>query len=225
MKKIQKSSSPAEFEAWIANKAPTFPSYSNASKLWDKLKPKVKQALRTRLYEDQGGICCYCQSEIANDETSVIEHLLPKSLNPLVYTFDFDNVILSCDGEKYIPKPKESHCDDSKKDFLILVNPLQDDCESKFSYTRLGRILGVGVEAEQTINILNLDTPKLQIRRKREFDFVLDELDETLELEEDDSRTVLEAKIAELTQRDSNNLFQPFCAAIISLIRQEYKLA
>ena len=74
MKYIVKGEEPAEFSEWKKRKKRVRESGENRIKI-----PKnVKQNLRAALIAEQGRICCYCETRIA-DDTSHIEHIKPIS--------------------------------------------------------------------------------------------------------------------------------------------------
>ena len=67
----------------------------NAEVLWTYLQDK--EALRNSLHQEQGGICCYCCREIIGK--SIIEHFKAKSGNKCENTYNYGNLLLSCNGD------------------------------------------------------------------------------------------------------------------------------
>ncbi len=82
-------------------------------------KKGLKTELRKALYEEQKGVCCYCVQELVlgtdlQTTSTVIEHFLPKSANIEANTYDYKNLLLSCDGNNGASS-KESKYQISKK--------------------------------------------------------------------------------------------------------------
>ena len=71
--------------------------------LWNKF--DKKKEIREHLYEEQGGLCCYCGCELTKmTHYLVIEHYKLKKLEPhnqYPYMFDYENLLLSCHGNKF----------------------------------------------------------------------------------------------------------------------------
>lgn len=65
---------------------------------WKLLSNKKEQKLRTALSKEQGYICCYCGRKINGD--AVIEHFLPKGKDICERTYNYENLLLACDGNK-----------------------------------------------------------------------------------------------------------------------------
>ena len=97
----------AILDDWIANNQSIINQFSiqiNTSGLWKQF-DKRKEILNY-LLEEQGGLCCYCGCELTlMTHYIVIEHFKLKSLEPqnkYPYMFDYDNLLLSCHGNKYV---------------------------------------------------------------------------------------------------------------------------
>ena len=65
MRHITKTTPPQEFVEYLKTPDVSF----------DGLSGVPKEALRQRLLEDQGYICCYCGRRIDNDKHTKIEHI------------------------------------------------------------------------------------------------------------------------------------------------------
>lgn len=85
--------------------------------LWD---------LKHQMYEEQGGICCYCGLRIFEDSEGrkqSVEHVVPKSAHREL-AGEYKNLLLTCsitDDDANLMgvttnNPTLSHCDDSKAD-------------------------------------------------------------------------------------------------------------
>lgn len=106
------------------------------------------QSLRTQLFNEQKGICCYCMKKITI-ENSNIEHFLPQSIFP-ENEVDYYNLYLACRYSHGKAKPKQ-HCDIAKGNELIskYIGYIHHDsgrsittkCEDFIQYTSDGYIL------------------------------------------------------------------------------------
>lgn len=159
MRRIQKTIAPQEFIDFRKNMPGT--GFGNLS-------GEPKNALRKRLLEDQGYICCYCGQRIDDDNTK-IEHIKPQKYFPEL-SLDFNNMLASCDGGE---KDRNGgakknihgiHCDAKKGNRSIPVSPLED-IDGLFCYFADGTVNGTG-EGDDLVNILGLNTQFLVHKRK-----------------------------------------------------------
>ena len=159
MRKIQKTEPPQEFIDFC--KSMTGVSFENLS-------GEPKNALRKRLLEDQGYICCYCGRRV-DDSNTKIEHIKPQKLFPEL-SLDFKNMLASCDGgekdrsEGAKKNEHGTHCDAKKGNQIIPCSPLED-VEELFHYFADGTVVGTG-NGYDTVNILGLNTQFLVHQRK-----------------------------------------------------------
>lgn len=168
MRYIQKGAEPKEFSDWktLAN--------NDWQPTYDNLSGNEKKAVYNSLLSEQGHICCYCERELLNKDFH-IEHLNPQC-SGTGDDLDYANLICSCLNQtaKGIPL----HCGKLKDDKLIPVHPLQQDCQSKFTYTAMGIIDGVDQDAKDTIETLGLNIEKLtNMRKDAVAPFVTDDID------------------------------------------------
>jgi uncharacterized protein (TIGR02646 family) len=114
MWRIEKGAPPPELEEW-------------KEKYWDRLEEmrwgdilaRVRRAIKRQLWEEQRGLCCYCQIELqrpgeleerwweekweeifkerGREELSTIEHFKPQALFPEL-RFEYRNLFLCCSG-------------------------------------------------------------------------------------------------------------------------------
>lgn len=167
MRLIQKNAPPAEFDAYRKTSGASYKDlHDNHHDIWE--------LTRLSLAEEQGYICCYCGQRITGFQGTQIEHIFAKGT--VAYEkmqLDYENnLIASCDGGKFqrrndpnIPS-SDLFCDTKKQQDPIPVTPLNPLCENKFLFDSNGEILGVGPDAEATIEILNLKSPILKNMRK-----------------------------------------------------------
>jgi uncharacterized protein (TIGR02646 family) len=168
MRYIQKDTEPQLFSDWKALANEDWqPTYGN-------LKGSEKRDVYQSLLTEQGHICCYCERELIADDYH-IEHLNPQYLRA-GDDLDYANFICSCLNQT--AKGVPLHCGKLKDDKIIPVHPLQEDCQSKFTYTAMGVIDGVDQVTKDTIRILGLDIDKLtDMRNDAVSPFLSDEID------------------------------------------------
>jgi uncharacterized protein (TIGR02646 family) len=171
MKHIIKCSEPQAFADWKALANEDWqPSY-------DDLSGYSKKAVKDGLMEEQGYLCCYCERRLT-PENSHIEHLRPQS-DSTVDPLDFANMLCSCQNQ--LNKGDPRHCGNLKGDWfdtLLLVSPLDSDCENRFSFTGNGAIkplLPTETAATETIKRLGLNIPKLNALRASAIEPFLEE--------------------------------------------------
>lgn len=196
MKYIAKKPEPTAFTAWKQSIQETLQRYAEKStkgdRIWELLSSKIpddkkevgniyysKEELREELLKEQGYICCYCNQFIDNNHTTIIEHLQAKEQDPTVLTFDYENLLASCNGGQKdeaegTPPKRYKHCDalrsspdksiDNNKN--LPITPLNPDCEKRFSCTLEGEIVANSTDAAETIRLLGLDAPKLGRMRR-----------------------------------------------------------
>lgn len=138
-------------------------------------------ALNDSLRAEQQGLCCYCESEVADTEGH-IEHMTPRCRNP-ARTYDYANLAISCDGGQV------EHCgrykDDRKKnphhawDAARFSPPHDPATASLFQYLLHGVIAPTTFDrakATYLIGYLGLDGARLNERRKRHARDLIDTL-------------------------------------------------
>lgn len=207
MKWIRKGEEPTSFREWKAS------GNDDWAPTWVDLRDPQKSALRARLIDDQGGLCCYCCARIENDRRSChLEHLQPRS-RASDLELDFGNLLVSC-GSSLRPAP-ERHCGEAKADWFDaehFVSPLDPTSEGRFAFTPAGEIRSRDESARITIERLNLQCRGLVARREAAISGWLSDLDN---LPVEDLRTLLSA----LDQRDAAGLYEAFQPAIAHTLR------
>lgn len=161
MKHIVKSKEPEALRRWKNQSNDAWqPRYQD-------MPSDVKAVLRQALIQEQGCLCCYCQSSFSNKDVH-IEHFRPQhdqQCDPL----DYANMLCSCQGS--LQKGEPRHCGMGKGDWFdekLLLSPLDADCESRFVFTGDGRILPRDNDpaAAESIARLGLNIPKLRRLRQ-----------------------------------------------------------
>lgn len=159
MRQIQKTCPPDEFVEYC--KTPGV--------CYGELNGIPKRALRKRLLEDQGYICCYCGRSIEDDENTKIEHIkCQKNYEHLA--LNFDNMLASCDGgdkdrsDRVRPRHK-SHCDAKKDNNDIPISPLEN-VDGLLCFFEDGTVKGKGLIGRELVRILGLDAKFLDTQRR-----------------------------------------------------------
>lgn len=172
MKYIVKGQEPPEFTEWkaLAN------DNDNWTPTYDDLRSPQKDAVKKALMNEQGHICCYCERRL-DESNSHIEHFNPRSRKQ-VDPLDYSNLLCSC--FKKLTKGFPRHCGvlkDNWFDEALLISPLDETCETHFSYTAAGEILPANETdkaARETIERLGLNIAELQAKRQKAVEPFLD---------------------------------------------------
>lgn len=204
MKCIAKGPEPGVFTDWKALASPDWaPTYSD-------LRGGEKKAVKTALMQEQGYLCCYCESQLIDDD-SHIEHFKPQHLTD-VDPLDYSNLLCSCQNRLDRGMPR--HCGNLKSDWFdayLLVSPMSQDCEARFSYSADGRIHARQEDdaaALATIEHLGLDIPKLNSLRSAAISPFLDD-----ELSDEELSKFVQGYLL----KDADGYFSPFWTAIHGL--------
>lgn len=198
---------------------PAYPNYTGGQ-LYGLVRDMITfDRLKAQLFEDQGGICCYCGAKLEypfNPQFRV-EHVKPKESHREL-AGEYENLLLSCrstDEEKAeiakVTKKQRKdflHCDEAKDSSEIVYSPLTDECETKFFYEIDGRIKGADEIANHDIKTLGLDCSYLNRRRAEAISSIYDENGELLSVEE------LNLYKEAVMRRDKNNRHSEFCFVI-----------
>ncbi len=206
-----------------ANTIPPMTPYQATSQ-WNSF--AHKQKIKDALLNEQYTLCCY--SEVRADEEGLgchIEHVENKSQNP-ARTFDYTNLAASAlqaeDLHTFKLRGEDAfggHAVGKQQgvDMARFVSCHQPDCRSFFAYLSDGRIVPAADldnidndRAQYTIDLLNLNCPFLQVRRKKWWD----ELSKLLEEHIDKGWEILDLAAIDLTP--ANNKLSRF----FSLTRQ-----
>ena len=182
------------------------------------LPSEVKTELKESLLREQGYICCYCGKRIELDPSTKLEHLLCRAQHPdleLVY----ENIIASCDGSQgeHDRKRFPIHCDAKKRNKMIDISPLCQDCEDRFWYDEDGGIYGGSDTVQKVIDTLGLDCATVKNRRKAAIKAytIYRDFPELTEETPDFWRIKLEYNLT----RDSEGKYPEYCFAVRYYIR------
>ncbi|PIE86356.1 MAG: TIGR02646 family protein [Bacteroidia bacterium] len=155
MKHIKRQQSPVSFEQWKnENRTANWNDFSGTD---------LYKEVKNQLLNQQEQMCGYCEILIIkNGKSSHIEHLKDKQNFPKE-EFNYDNFIASCQHRDSCGHKKGTNY------FSNFVSPFDPNCQSRFTYTRNGRIIPSDKkdkDAIKTINILGLNCKRLVDRRK-----------------------------------------------------------
>lgn len=173
MRHIVHGEEPRSFAEWKALENEDWhPSFED-------LPSETKETVKNQLWEEQCGLCCYCEARIdPTPKSSHIEHYYPQSTYPEQQLL-YDNLLLSCNGSD---SHTARHCGHAKGDAdpKSFVSPLDRDCQEQFHFQRDGRIekkhhqsLELKKDPALTIETLNLNASTLIRQRRNIFDTTL----------------------------------------------------
>jgi uncharacterized protein (TIGR02646 family) len=173
------------------------------------------------LLRDQGAICCYCMQRISLRKMRV-EHWDSQTSAPR-RTLDYDNLLGACTGgENTLPVPQQ-HCDVSRHETKLHVNPMQPPptCEQLVRYLPTGEITSDNGDVKNdVVKTLNLNTRHLVEIRKR----LTDQLRTALGREEPDGhwpRELIEAHLARWRSRTKTGEYREYCQVVIYYLEKK----
>lgn len=221
MKYIAKEEAPKEYQEYCKrNKA----SYDD---LREGNNREVYDKLRVSLLKEQGYICCYCGCRITLDNVTV-EHLKPRDKYKK-QELDYSNLLASCDGgQNKRSKSKEVnlsrserdkqyllYCNCQKGNMEIPVTPLIDNCDERFKYDEKGNIFckDGDTDAENTMNILNLNNSTLKNQRQAAIKTIIWCKDEIQKNKEEEI-----SRISSKQNDDGVFGYLPFCFVMTSYL-------
>lgn len=201
MRHIKKGCSPEFFENWKQN----FRNVEGKEPEYKDLRGKDKHDLKMHIIDEQYGLCCYCCKEI-QDYNSHIEHFKPQSPYDSE-VLNYFNLLVSCNGYK----DKRENCGHKKDNWhseYYTISPLDENCESFFTYTIDGHIRADhnDTRAIETIDKLELDIDLLQ-RARRTAIYVSGIFDDNFEEIKDE--------LIDLYSKPQNGKLSGFCVAIL----------
>lgn len=136
--------------------------------LWSGYLAENKRKLKKYILEnEQFGLCCYCEKQITVS-VSHIEHVKPKSLDVATLTFDYANLLVSCDGNHFneigdVSRNTCGHFKDKDENFdeNLFLNPtLISNISEYFIFDSDGVISESTIDvakSDYTLTILNLN--------------------------------------------------------------------
>ncbi|OAV69883.1 hypothetical protein Barb6XT_00221 [Bacteroidales bacterium Barb6XT] len=157
MKKIDKKEEPTFYSKYIKQHKPT---------QWDDIAP-VRSDLRAHIWEEQKRCCAYTEVLLnLNKDNFHIDHYKTQNLYPQL-TFDYSNLLVSCNSEKYGAKHKDKLIK-GREEYENLINPVEESPSEYMEFTFTGHVEAVNScrKGEETIRLFNLNEKSLVERRK-----------------------------------------------------------
>ena len=143
-------------------------------KNYDELREDPKKELKKYLLKEQGYICAYCMSRIGV-ENSTIEHYIPRNgkHGDMSKSLDYDNLFAVCLNSRNTGG-NSRHCDVSKGDKIITLDPRKKNDISQIKYKRDGEIYSDNDKFNEDLNsALNLNIQTLKNNRRSALDSAL----------------------------------------------------
>jgi uncharacterized protein (TIGR02646 family) len=210
MRYIQKQNPPRLFTEWIQkNKHDINFGYNLLRK-----DTEVIQSLSDILLKEQYYLCAYTGLRL-DDSNFHIEHLKPQQHCERGEDVDYKNLVACYPGPNRTNKlPYGAHKKDnwpSPEEERIFITPLNPVCESKFQFTKDGKVNGVDYSANMTIEKLALNHYELENLRKSS-------LTPLLKLKRDEA-----AKRLSKMYIPSNGKLEDFCFAKKQVLEKQIK--
>jgi uncharacterized protein (TIGR02646 family) len=136
---------------------------------WSEYYSSKKRKLKKYILEnEQSHVCCYCEKSITEERVSShVKHIKPKSLDEESLTFEYSNILVSCEGNHFneIDDNSKNTCGQIKgSDFNegLFLNPtLINDISSYFTFDTDTGIISASdkniEKADHTFQVLNLN--------------------------------------------------------------------
>ncbi len=204
MKHIIKREEPKEFTDWknLSN--------DDWQATYSIIPTKTKNLVKNNLILEQGGICCYCECRV-EENNSHIEHFIPQN-NINCDNLDYSNMLCSCQKNNVKGNPR--HCGKSKDHdkgceyHSELLSPLDNKCEEKFKYDIMGNIYSNDLIGNDAIKCYKLNILKLNASRSNAIEELLTLKNNGIDIEI-------------LLNKDSNGLYSEFHTMIEYLTKKE----
>lgn len=140
--------------------------------------------IRLALLNEQGYICAYCNQRIKEgydnngQPFTSIEHYKAQTDDKIgdELKLNYLNMLGVCNGNKGNPKHLQ-HCDKSRGNVELFINPIQKDCEQFIKYENDGTIYSDDERVDNDLdNILNLNNDRFIKGRKAVMDIAVKEM-------------------------------------------------
>jgi uncharacterized protein (TIGR02646 family) len=183
--------------------------------LFEELKSQPAfHVFKEKLILDQGYICCYCNCRVQL-KGSTVEHVIPISSVKSLLS-EYENLLISCNETREVRRVNKTypeHCDASKGNQLLDFSPLDVRCWSDFNYSLVdGSISVLSPEAQQVVDVLQLDCDVLRANRLAELTILYDDSGQLISYEE------LEMVWDSCWKRDMYAMSKPYFFVIVQNI-------
>jgi uncharacterized protein (TIGR02646 family) len=150
--------------------------------IWDDYHSNKKRRLKNHiLKKEQNYLCIYCESKITDNTHTHLEHIKPKRRDVQNLTFDYDNIVVSCNGKCHnsIDNAKY-HCGHRKDrvdtifDEAKFLNPvkvlkIREYFEYDYDDFKIYPSDKNIIKAKYTIDILKLNSNRLIVARRNKY--------------------------------------------------------
>lgn len=141
---------------------------------WSQYRGENKRMLREHiLANEQNYLCGYCESKVTI-VNSHAEHIKPKELDVLNLTFNYQNILVSCNGKCHTTSNSPESCGHKKSneyDESLFLNPIaQENIRDNFIYTSEGNIKPNSednLKAAYMIDLLQLEPSNHHLQEAR----------------------------------------------------------
>ncbi len=218
MKRVIKNQPPSSFLEYINSKNKEDSNYKPTYEGIDD-----KQGLKKALYDEQGGICGYCQIKISLEKMKVEHHCEQSICNgkdgSIDKSLDYTNLLAVCLGKF---GTNETSCDTKKSEFNsnnglpIEVSPWNISHMDAIKYTSNGNIISNIHRHNIELNeILNLNSRHLKDLRSKKFNTIFKESRHL-------SASISKLKMKKILEKDLDYCVKPYSNSFPGL--SEYML-
>jgi len=210
MKHINKGKEPASL---LAHRKKIHADYDNYVE---------KDDLRDSLLEEQGHICCYCMQRISINQMK-IEHRKSQSQYPELQ-LNYCNLLGACKGNDGEPKHLPRHCDTSKGEQEITINPVDKlkNCEKLIKYRNNGRIYSDDPVIDKELNkIMILNTQTLVNNREA----IIDQIKEDITRIKGKTAAWPISEVKKKIQQyesQTDGKYKPYCQVVVYFLKKRF---
>jgi len=184
-----------------------------------------KKEIRKSLIKEQGAICAYCMQRISEEwieELSKfkteIEHYKAQKFYPDL-RLTYLNMLGVVNGNAGNGKHK-FHCDKSKANSSLTINPLNKNCETLIKFRANGKVYSDDKQINSEIkDILNLNEDSLVKQRREAIIFAIQSINKIQKKKKGESwsTSIIEKEKQKWEERYEKG-YRPFCQAVIQYL-------
>ena len=208
--------------------------------------------LRQSLFRDQGGICAYCMQKLEVESShpqnreyrtvggnsheivkNKVEHIITQSeskrLDQPNNDFDYNNMLLCCNGRTKYIGDEHVHCDTKRSNQVLTLSPLRPDFINTISYHSDGFIDSSNTVWKNEMDVvLNLNCTVLVANRKRVLSAIKTKLTgyskRTKRVKNVSwSTRDIETELNSWGDKDANGFLKPYCGIVTSYLTKKIK--
>jgi uncharacterized protein (TIGR02646 family) len=201
MRKITKTGPPPEL---------THLRHRNPGTRYNNLSSVERRVIRKACLDEQKGLCAFCCCSITVDNAHN-DHLLGQARHPQ-RSLDWDNIVAGCTAAE--------HCGNYQGQRDIPLTPLMPECETELQFYVSGTVKSLTDRAKRTVEILNLDSSILRLKRKHALDALLYSSEfypaEDIPVWDEE---LIQAFIAECG-KEMDGILSPYAPVLANIVRQ-----